>query len=72
MQDNFDDYDDIAGTIEEMSMVLEVAHIEGYGQLNQHGVSYGGKDQAWIYREEMRDCWLETPDCLKWLKQSCA
>ncbi len=41
-------------------------------KLNQHGVSYGGKDQAWIYREEMRDCWLETPDCLKWLKQSCA
>lgn len=32
------------------------------------GITYGGKDQAWIYRQEMRDEWVHTPDSLDWLK----
>lgn len=30
-------------------------------------VSIGSNDQAWIYRSEMRDVWLETPGALEWL-----
>ena len=32
-------------------------------------VQIGGKDQAWIYREDMRDCWVETQGCLEWLQK---
>lgn len=31
-------------------------------------VTLGGDDQAWLYREEMRDVWLATPGALEWLK----
>jgi hypothetical protein len=30
-------------------------------KLSAHGVTIGGKDQAWIYRQEMRDVWLANP-----------
>jgi len=33
-----------------------------------YGVTVGGKDQAWVYREEARDLWLATPGALEWLK----
>jgi hypothetical protein len=35
-----------------------------------HGVSYGGRDQAWLYREQARDLWLATPGALDWLKRT--
>lgn len=38
-------------------------------QLNEFGVVLGGKDQAWLYRQEMRDCWIEAAGCLEWLKK---
>jgi hypothetical protein len=28
----------------------------------------GGSDQAWVYREEMRDLWQATPGLLDWVK----
>ena len=33
-----------------------------------YGVTIGGKDQAWQYREEMRGEWLRTEDAIAWLK----
>ena len=39
-------------------------------KLHADGVRYGGDDQAWYYREEMRDVWLETPGALEWLKKA--
>lgn len=35
-------------------------------------VSFGGDDQAWIYRHEMREEWLSTEDAMKWLKKTSA
>jgi len=32
-------------------------------------VNLGGDDQAWLYREAMRDMWLATPGALEWLKR---
>ena len=36
-------------------------------KLDPHGVLIGGNDQAWLYREEMRDVWKSTPGALEWL-----
>lgn len=38
-------------------------------ELSDYGISYGGKDQAWFYREEMRETWKQTEGCLAWLKK---
>ena len=38
-------------------------------QFSEHGISLGGKDQAWLYRDEMRDCWRQTEGAMAWLKQ---
>lgn len=38
-------------------------------KLNPRSVRIGGKDQAWIYREEMRDSWAATGGCLEWLQK---
>ncbi len=37
--------------------------------MHDFGVSMGGKDEAWIYREEMREVWLTVPGALDWLKK---
>jgi len=37
--------------------------------LHEYGVSLGGEDQAWLYREEMRDVWKAEPGALDWLKK---
>mgnify|MGYP002639499008 CR=1 FL=1 len=37
-------------------------------QLKTDSVQYGGDDQAWLYREVMRDEWINTPGALEWLK----
>jgi tetratricopeptide (TPR) repeat protein len=34
------------------------------------GIQVGGDDQAWLYRESMRDEWLNTPGALEWLKST--
>jgi len=34
------------------------------------GVTFGGDDQAWIYRDEMRGVWLKTPGAIDWLKRT--
>jgi tetratricopeptide (TPR) repeat protein len=39
-------------------------------KLSPVGVQYGGDDQAWLYREAMRDLWLETPGAIDWLKRT--
>ncbi len=30
--------------------------------------SVGGDDQAWLYRDEMRAVWQQTPGALEWLR----
>lgn len=39
-------------------------------RLLSHGVTFGGKDQAWFYREDARDLWLATPGSLDWLERN--
>ncbi len=38
-------------------------------ELSEYGISYGGKDQAWFYREEMRETWKQAKGSLAWLKK---
>jgi len=38
-------------------------------ELSDFGISYGGEDQAWFYRDEMRETWKQTEGCLAWLKK---
>ena len=37
-----------------------------------YGITIGGKDQAWFYREQMRDLWLATPAALALIKRGSA
>jgi len=37
-------------------------------KIDSVGVRMGGDDQAWLYRQEMRDAWQATPGALDWLK----
>ncbi len=37
-------------------------------RISPYGVVHGGKDQAWIYRETMREQWKATRGALAWLK----
>lgn len=39
-------------------------------KLEEFGVLVGGDDQAWIYREDMREVWRSTPGALEWLKRA--
>lgn len=38
-------------------------------RLDPLGVTLGGEDQAWLYREAMRDVWAAEPGVLDWLKR---
>lgn len=38
-------------------------------RLSPLGMTPGDDDQAWLYREEMRDVWLAEPGILAWLKR---
>ena len=38
-------------------------------KLDPHGITLGGRDQAWLYREFMLDLWRATPGALEWLKK---
>ncbi len=39
-------------------------------KLDPHGIVIGGNDQAWYYREDMRDVFLETPGMIGWLEST--
>lgn len=38
-------------------------------RLSPLGITPGGDDQAWLYREAMRDVWAAEPGVLAWLKR---
>ncbi|AJF07537.1 SEC-C domain-containing protein [Geoalkalibacter subterraneus] len=38
-------------------------------RMSESGIHIGGKDQAWLYREEMRETWQQSPGALDWLKK---
>lgn len=38
-------------------------------RLSPLGTTPGGEDQAWMYREAMRDVWESEPGLLRWLKR---
>lgn len=38
-------------------------------KLNPGYLTFGGDDQAWSYREEMRQVWKDTPGALDWLRK---
>jgi hypothetical protein len=37
--------------------------------LSPLGMTPGGEDQAWLYREAMRDVWESEPGLLRWMKR---
>jgi hypothetical protein len=39
-------------------------------QIDPRGVTFGGKDQAWLYRETMRDLWLRHPTGLALVRKT--
>jgi tetratricopeptide (TPR) repeat protein len=39
-------------------------------KVDPYGVRISGEDQAWLYREEMRDVWAATPGALDGLKKA--
>ena len=38
-------------------------------QINPYGMTLGGDDQAWEYRQDMRDTWKSVRGALSWLKK---
>lgn len=38
-------------------------------KIDPRAIQLGGKDQAWIYRDEMRDVWQGVPGLLEWIKR---
>ena len=38
--------------------------------LDPRGVTFGGKDQAWLYRDAMRDLWLRHPEALALVRKT--
>ncbi|MBU0481054.1 MAG: SEC-C domain-containing protein [Proteobacteria bacterium] len=42
----------------------------GRPKVSEMGISIGGRDQAWIYRQDMRNTWQETPGAIDWLKKT--
>ncbi len=39
-------------------------------KIEAYGIRIGGDDQAWLYREAMRDEWEATPGVIDWLKKA--
>ncbi len=37
--------------------------------LTQGRIQFGGDEQAWFYRDEMRAVWQQTPGALEWLRE---
>lgn len=60
----------LAGAYQALPKVLTylVASQRKQPRLDPHGTTtIGGADQAWYYRDEMRDTFLATPGALKWM-----
>jgi hypothetical protein len=38
-------------------------------ELDEYGITLGGEDQAWLYRDAMRATWEATEGALDWLKK---
>jgi tetratricopeptide (TPR) repeat protein len=38
-------------------------------KLTQGRIQFGGDEQAWFYRDEMRAVWQQTPGALEWLRE---
>ena len=36
---------------------------------SEYGIQVGGDDEAWLYREAMRDVWQSVPGAMAWLKR---
>lgn len=39
-------------------------------RMNPYGVALGSKEQAWIYREDMRDLWLSEPEAMALIRRT--
>lgn len=39
-------------------------------RLGPHGFALGSKEQAWLYREEMRDLWLAEPEAMELIRRT--
>ena len=37
--------------------------------MSEYGIQLGGEEQAWLYRQEMRDVWMATDGMRRWLAQ---
>lgn len=38
-------------------------------KISEYGITVGGKDEAWLYRESMRAVWVATDGLLNWTKR---
>lgn len=38
-------------------------------EINPYGITHGGEEEAWVYRNEMRETWKAHPGSLNWLKE---
>ncbi len=45
-------------------LAVEMARPES----DPYGVAVGGEEEAWLYREDMRETWQATPDALEFLR----
>lgn len=41
-------------------------------EMSEFGVAVGSEDEAWLYRETMRDVWLEVDGLLEWAQETLA
>ena len=39
-------------------------------EFDSMGIAVGGPDEAWLYRDEMRDTWKDTKGAMNWLKKN--
>ncbi len=39
-------------------------------EFGPHGISLGGDDEAWLYRQAMREVWTAAPGAIEWLKKA--
>lgn len=38
-------------------------------KMSAYGITPGGEDQAWLYHQQARELWQNTPGAMKWLKR---
>ncbi|MCY3796143.1 MAG: hypothetical protein OXG51_17435, partial [Gammaproteobacteria bacterium] len=42
----------------------------GQPRIDPHHVALGSKEQAWLYREEMRDLWVVEPEAMALIRRT--